>query len=175
MSQKPLSDAFLPIAGTKLTLMYSQTLDWKCDPILVTKLMFTLSFLIISIPNSKILTSFPSFNRHYHLSLFRVAFFFFRSSFGFTKTLVSNSLVLVWKGMADKPSRALVLYGDGLARFLNPSHTHLHSLASLASCGFLALPHYPPSGFSSIFIIYYYLFIALIVERRTIGPFCCCV
>ncbi|KAI5669721.1 hypothetical protein M9H77_19574 [Catharanthus roseus] len=47
--------------------------------------------------------------------------------------------------MADKPSRALVLYGDGLARFLNPSHTHLHSLASLASCGFLALPHYPPS------------------------------
>ncbi|KAM5566015.1 hypothetical protein ABKV19_019821 [Rosa sericea] len=42
--------------------------------------------------------------------------------------------------MADKPSRALVLYGDGLARFVNPSHTHLHSLASKASCGFLSLP-----------------------------------
>ena len=31
------------------------------------------------------------------------------------------------KAMADKPSRALVLYGDGLARFIDPSHTHLHS------------------------------------------------
>ncbi|XP_004291035.1 PREDICTED: uncharacterized protein LOC101307554 [Fragaria vesca subsp. vesca] len=47
--------------------------------------------------------------------------------------------------MADKPSRALVLYGDGLARFVNPSHTHLHSLASNASCGFLSLPNAPPS------------------------------
>ncbi|XP_042962338.1 uncharacterized protein LOC122296603 [Carya illinoinensis] len=37
--------------------------------------------------------------------------------------------------MADKPSRALVLYGYGLARFISPSHDHLHSLASKASCG----------------------------------------
>ncbi|KAK3018131.1 hypothetical protein RJ639_004590 [Escallonia herrerae] len=47
--------------------------------------------------------------------------------------------------MADKPSRGLVLYGDGLARFVNPTHTHLHSLASRASCGFLSLPHAPPA------------------------------
>ncbi|CAN6682375.1 unnamed protein product [Malus baccata var. baccata] len=47
--------------------------------------------------------------------------------------------------MADKPSRALVLYGDGSARFIDPSHTHLHSLASKASCGFLSLPISPPS------------------------------
>ncbi|PRQ27952.1 hypothetical protein RchiOBHm_Chr6g0310851 [Rosa chinensis] len=47
--------------------------------------------------------------------------------------------------MADKPSRALVLYGDGLAPFVNPSHTRLHSLASKASCGFLSLPNAPPS------------------------------
>lgn len=48
--------------------------------------------------------------------------------------------------MADKPSRALVLYGDGLARFVGPAQTQLHSLASRALCGFLALPHSPPSG-----------------------------
>ncbi|XP_028125868.1 uncharacterized protein LOC114322692 isoform X2 [Camellia sinensis] len=47
--------------------------------------------------------------------------------------------------MADKPSRGLVVYGDGLARFINESHTHLHSLASRASCGFLTLPNSPPS------------------------------
>ncbi|CAF2119308.1 unnamed protein product [Brassica napus] len=46
--------------------------------------------------------------------------------------------------MADKPSRALVFYGDGLARFVDTSHTHIHSLASVASCGFLSLPHAPP-------------------------------
>ncbi|KAJ0260811.1 Uncharacterized protein HA466_0040550 [Hirschfeldia incana] len=46
--------------------------------------------------------------------------------------------------MADKPSRALVLYGDGLARFVDSSNTHIHSLASVASCGFLSLPHAPP-------------------------------
>ncbi|KAF8118208.1 hypothetical protein N665_0006s0200 [Sinapis alba] len=46
--------------------------------------------------------------------------------------------------MADNPSRALVLYGDGLARFVDSSHTHIHSLASVASCGFLSLPHAPP-------------------------------
>ncbi|CAN4119252.1 unnamed protein product [Withania somnifera] len=47
--------------------------------------------------------------------------------------------------MADKPSRALVIYGDGLARSIDPSHTHLHSFASRACCGFLSLPHSPPS------------------------------
>ncbi|KAI3454135.1 hypothetical protein Pfo_010798 [Paulownia fortunei] len=47
--------------------------------------------------------------------------------------------------MADKPSRALVLYGDGLARFISPAQTHLHSFASRASCGFLALSQSPPS------------------------------
>ena len=46
--------------------------------------------------------------------------------------------------MADKPSKALVLYGDGLARVVDTSHTHIHSLASVASCGFLSLPHAPP-------------------------------
>ncbi|XAR69255.1 hypothetical protein NMG60_11000771 [Bertholletia excelsa] len=47
--------------------------------------------------------------------------------------------------MADKPSRGLVLYGDGLARFVNESHTHLHALASQGCCGFLSLPNSPPS------------------------------
>ncbi|KAE8682637.1 TMEM222 protein [Hibiscus syriacus] len=47
--------------------------------------------------------------------------------------------------MADKPSRGLILYGDGLSRFIQPSHTHLHSLASIANCGFLSLPNSPPS------------------------------
>ncbi|KAL4570323.1 hypothetical protein LXL04_025975 [Taraxacum kok-saghyz] len=47
--------------------------------------------------------------------------------------------------MADKPSRGLVLYGDGVARFLNPSHTHLHSLAAQSLCGFLSLPNFPPT------------------------------
>ncbi|KAL5769069.1 hypothetical protein ACOSP7_015625 [Xanthoceras sorbifolium] len=47
--------------------------------------------------------------------------------------------------MADKPSKALVVYGDGLARFIDASHTHLHSLASLGSSGFLSLPNAPPS------------------------------
>lgn len=48
--------------------------------------------------------------------------------------------------MADKPSRSLVLFGDGLARFIDSSHSHFHSLASLSSCGFLSLPNSPPSG-----------------------------
>ncbi|XP_022893925.1 uncharacterized protein LOC111408392 [Olea europaea var. sylvestris] len=48
--------------------------------------------------------------------------------------------------MADKPSRSLVLYGDGLARLVNPTLDHLHSFASRASCGFLSLPHAPSSG-----------------------------
>jgi len=50
--------------------------------------------------------------------------------------------------MADKASRGLVIYGDGLASFINPSHAHLHSLASKGFCGFLTLPNAPPSGFT---------------------------
>ncbi|KAK7291006.1 hypothetical protein RIF29_05838 [Crotalaria pallida] len=50
--------------------------------------------------------------------------------------------------MADKPSRSLVLFGDGLARFTDPSSSqhchHLHSLASHSLCGFLSLPNSPP-------------------------------
>ncbi|XP_008806267.1 uncharacterized protein LOC103719003 [Phoenix dactylifera] len=46
--------------------------------------------------------------------------------------------------MADKPSRALVIYGDGRASLLSPSHVHLHSFASRASCGFLSLRTPPP-------------------------------
>ncbi|CAN0924982.1 hypothetical protein LINGRAHAP2_LOCUS34498 [Linum grandiflorum] len=47
--------------------------------------------------------------------------------------------------MADMPSRSLVLYGDSLARFVDSKHTHLHSLASKAACGFLSLANAPPS------------------------------
>ncbi|XP_008811979.2 uncharacterized protein LOC103722988 [Phoenix dactylifera] len=47
--------------------------------------------------------------------------------------------------MADKPSRALVIYGDGHASLLSPSHAHLHSFASRASCGFLSLRTPPPT------------------------------
>lgn len=46
--------------------------------------------------------------------------------------------------MADKSSRSLILYGDGLARFVDPSNTNIHSLASVATCGFLSLPNAPP-------------------------------
>ncbi|CAN8256594.1 unnamed protein product [Cochlearia groenlandica] len=48
--------------------------------------------------------------------------------------------------MADKPSRSIVLYGDGLARFVGDSNSHIHSLASVANCGFLSLPHAPPES-----------------------------
>ncbi|KAK4755913.1 hypothetical protein SAY87_009670 [Trapa incisa] len=47
--------------------------------------------------------------------------------------------------MADKPSRALVLFGDGLAPAIRSEHIHLHSLAAKALCGFLSLPYAPPS------------------------------
>lgn len=57
------------------------------------------------------------------------------------------------RNMADKPSRALVLVGDGLARFISPSHTHLHTLASLACCGFLTLPHSPSQVFAFFFSV----------------------
>lgn len=48
--------------------------------------------------------------------------------------------------MADKASRALVIYGDGLMPFLTPAHTNIHKLASLGSCGFLALRNAPIGG-----------------------------
>ncbi|MFQ6638515.1 hypothetical protein Gotur_017076 [Gossypium turneri] len=60
--------------------------------------------------------------------------------------------------MADKPSRALILYGDGLARFIHPSHAHLHSLASTANCGFLSLPNAPPSGSPIQFLVSFLVF-----------------
>ncbi|XP_004498904.1 uncharacterized protein [Cicer arietinum] len=49
--------------------------------------------------------------------------------------------------MAEKPSRSLVLYGDGIVGLMDPSHSYenLHSLASLASCGFSTLSNSPPS------------------------------
>ncbi|KAL5987762.1 hypothetical protein ACLOJK_035515 [Asimina triloba] len=46
--------------------------------------------------------------------------------------------------MADKPSRALVIYGDGFAPFISSSHSHLHSLATRASCGFLSVRNSSP-------------------------------
>lgn len=46
--------------------------------------------------------------------------------------------------MADKPSRALVLYGHGLATLIKPCHSHIHTVASRACCGFLALDHVSP-------------------------------
>lgn len=47
--------------------------------------------------------------------------------------------------MADKPSRALVIFGDGCASLVSPSHSNLHSFASRASCGFLSLRDPPAS------------------------------
>ncbi|KAL5714201.1 hypothetical protein ACHQM5_016193 [Ranunculus cassubicifolius] len=47
--------------------------------------------------------------------------------------------------MADKPSRGLVFYGDGLIQFVTPSHTYLHEFASRGICGFLSLPQAPPA------------------------------
>ncbi|GAB4854438.1 hypothetical protein Ancab_023021 [Ancistrocladus abbreviatus] len=48
--------------------------------------------------------------------------------------------------MADKPSRALVVYGYGLAPSIKPSHSHIHTVASRGCCGFLALDNLPASG-----------------------------
>ncbi|PKA49261.1 hypothetical protein AXF42_Ash014163 [Apostasia shenzhenica] len=47
--------------------------------------------------------------------------------------------------MADKPSRALVIYGDGIAPLVLSSHGNLHSFASRAACGFLSLRASHPS------------------------------
>eukprot|EP00268_Persea_americana_P014322 TRINITY_DN1633_c2_g1_i1.p1 TRINITY_DN1633_c2_g1~~TRINITY_DN1633_c2_g1_i1.p1 ORF type:complete len:329 (-),score=54.15 TRINITY_DN1633_c2_g1_i1:523-1509(-) len=46
--------------------------------------------------------------------------------------------------MADKASRALVIFGDGFMPLISHSHSHIHSLASQASCGFLSLRDSPP-------------------------------
>jgi len=45
--------------------------------------------------------------------------------------------------MADKPARALVIYGDGVVPFVSPRHAHLHRLAASGSGGFLALRTLP--------------------------------
>ncbi|KAK7321599.1 hypothetical protein VNO77_32405 [Canavalia gladiata] len=67
----------------------------------------------------------------------------------FLFTSASDSKILknaeAEEAMADKPSRSLILYGNGLARFIDSSHNHLHSLASLSSCALLTLPNSPPS------------------------------
>lgn len=41
--------------------------------------------------------------------------------------------------MADKPARALVIYGDGIMPAVTTHHEHLHRLAASGACGFLAL------------------------------------
>ena len=41
--------------------------------------------------------------------------------------------------MADKPARALVIYGDGIMPYVEACHEPLHRLAASGSCGFLAL------------------------------------
>jgi hypothetical protein len=46
--------------------------------------------------------------------------------------------------MADKPARALVIYGDGIMPAVKAHHEHLHRLAASGSCGFLALRTLPP-------------------------------
>lgn len=47
--------------------------------------------------------------------------------------------------MADKPARALVIYGDGIMPAVEARHEHLHRLAASGSCGFLALRTLPSS------------------------------
>ncbi|KAL8266998.1 hypothetical protein R6Q59_004342 [Mikania micrantha] len=71
--------------------------------------------------------------------------FIFQNNLKINAACINNWNSIVGYRMADKPSRGLVLYSDGLARFVNPSHTHLHSLAAQSLCGFLSLPHFPPT------------------------------
>ncbi|GAB2213468.1 hypothetical protein Drorol1_Dr00021513 [Drosera rotundifolia] len=47
--------------------------------------------------------------------------------------------------MADKPSRGLIVYGYGLAGSVKPFHYHIHDLASIGCCGFLAPKDLVPS------------------------------
>lgn len=59
--------------------------------------------------------------------------------------------------MADKPSRALVIYADGFAPFVSLSrHSHLNSLAFRSSCGFLSLRGHPKPGMSCWFAYFLY-------------------
>lgn len=84
--------------------------------------------------------------------------------------------------MADKPSRALVLYAAGHAALLSPSAgagSHLDSFASRASCGFLTLrspPAPPPTSgaednsstlleFSQLLDVYDHLYPGKIAEN----------
>ncbi|KAG0585834.1 hypothetical protein KC19_2G042800 [Ceratodon purpureus] len=48
--------------------------------------------------------------------------------------------------MADKPARALVIYGDGIMPAVKTHHEHLHRLAASGSCGFLALRALPEAS-----------------------------
>ncbi|RZC51745.1 hypothetical protein C5167_020174 [Papaver somniferum] len=45
--------------------------------------------------------------------------------------------------MADKASRSLIIYGDGLVKQISSSHIHLHDLVSRGCCGFLSLTQSP--------------------------------
>ncbi|KAI3877064.1 hypothetical protein MKW92_019615 [Papaver armeniacum] len=45
--------------------------------------------------------------------------------------------------MADKASRSLILYGDGLVKQISSSHIHLHDLVSRGCSGFLSLTQSP--------------------------------
>ncbi|CAM6099692.1 unnamed protein product [Calypogeia fissa] len=45
--------------------------------------------------------------------------------------------------MADQPARALIIYGDGLLRAVEPRHLRIHALADAGCCGFLALRTQP--------------------------------
>ena len=55
--------------------------------------------------------------------------------------------------MADKPSRALVIYGSGMAAMVNSSHEGLNSLAILGACGFLALRSGDGRSFFLLFMV----------------------
>ncbi|KAI3978280.1 hypothetical protein MKX01_003443 [Papaver californicum] len=45
--------------------------------------------------------------------------------------------------MADKASRSLIIYGDGLVKQISSSHIHLHDLVSRGCSGFLSLTQSP--------------------------------
>lgn len=53
--------------------------------------------------------------------------------------------------MADKPARALVIFGDGLLPAVSSEHKHLNDLAASGSCGFLALRSLTQPGSNCFF------------------------